>query len=374
MIKPEDFYCTLKREGIDFFSGVPDSLLKDFLAYVTEHTPPERNIITANEGGAVALAVGYYLSTKKLGLVYMQNSGLGNAVNPLLSLADPAVYSIPMLLMIGWRGEPGVKDEPQHIKQGRTMLGMLEAMEIPYEVLSVQSGDAKQIVRNAVRMAIENSTPYAIVVRKGTFDKYEKKAEEQIFQMEREDAIKHILSTMGERDIMVSSTGMISREVYELRESAGQGHNRDFLTVGSMGHASQIALGIALSKPLRAVYCLDGDGAAIMHLGSMITIGSVAPANLRHIILNNGAHDSVGGQPTAGFKIDFVGIASSCGYRFAESVSTSSELKSALEQIGSSVGPSLLEVKVKKGSRENLSRPTTTPDQNKKGFMEFVER
>lgn len=377
MIKPEDFFNVLKEEGVDFFTGVPDSLLKEFLACIADNTCPEKNIITANEGGAVALATGYYLATRRLALVYMQNSGLGNAVNPLLSLADPHVYGIPMLLLVGWRGEPGVKDEPQHIKQGQTMLGMLEVMEIPYAIIDGRSSDGKQVVRNAVEIATEKNAPYAIVVRKGAFEKYENKhdtkAREQLSQMERENAIKYILSALGERDILVSSTGMISREVFELRESARQGHNRDFLTVGSMGHASQIALGISLSNPQRAVYCLDGDGAAIMHLGSMAIIGYVGPANFRHVVLNNGAHDSVGGQPTAGTKMNFSAIALACGYKSVESVSTIPDLKLAMEQMRNHAGPSFLEVKVKIGARSTLGRPTTTPAQNKKQFMEFIE-
>jgi phosphonopyruvate decarboxylase len=374
MIKPEDLHRALSSQGIDFFAGVPDSLLKDFLAYLAEHTTAGTNVIAANEGGAIGLVVGHYLATKKPGFVYLQNSGLGNTVNPLLSLADPEIYGIPMLLMIGWRGEPGTKDEPQHRKQGRITRALLDAMEIPNRVIDANTQDVQGIVEEALRVSKQKGVPFALVVRKGTFEPYNAKVVPQPdMVINREEAIKVILETLGDHDIVVSTTGMTSREVFEIRGAAGQNHAQDFLTVGSMGHASQIALGIALAKPARRVLCLDGDGAAIMHLGSLTIIGTVGPTNLTHIILNNGAHDSVGGQPTAAFGIQFTKIAESCGYRSALSVATLEELRDAIEGMRRVAGPLFLEVKVKKGARKNLGRPTTTPEQNKMSFMEFLQ-
>ena len=311
MISPKEFYNYLVEKQIDFFTGVPDSLLKNICSYITDNTIPERNVIAANEGGAIALATGYNLASDKIPMVYMQNSGIGNAVNPLLSLTDPKVYSIPVLLMIGWRGEPGLKDEPQHIKQGEVTVELLDAMKIPYAVLSDNIEDATKEIDSAISYMNNNQAPYALVVRKNTFEAYElKNVVKTNFELSRENAVKHVTSLINIEDVVVSTTGMISRELFEYRAELKQGHERDFLTVGSMGHASQIALGIAIEKPNRNVYCFDGDGAALMHTGSMGIIGGLSPKNFKHIIFNNGAHDSVGGQPTIAFGVDFEKISS----------------------------------------------------------------
>lgn len=375
MIPCERFYELLVENGIDFFTGVPDSLLKDFNAYIMDHAEKNRHIIAANEGSSIALAAGHYLATGRIGLTYMQNSGLGNAINPLTSLVDKEVYSIPVLMVIGWRGEPGKKDEPQHAKKGRIMLKLLDSIEIPYEILPSTVPEADASIRKAVQTMRDLKTPYALVVRKGTFEDYRTtNSEPSSYDLSREDAIRLIAGTLNERDIVVSTTGMISRELFEFRESRSQDHSKDFLTVGSMGHSSQLALGISLSKPDQQVYCLDGDGAIIMHMGTLAIIGSQSPENFRHIILNNGAHDSVGGQPTAGFDIDFVSIAKSCGYRAASRAETSEELVKQLTILHKEKGPTMLEVRVSKGHRKDLGRPTTTPIQNKESFMKFLSQ
>ncbi len=375
MLDCKHAYDVLAANGVTLYAGVPDSLLKSFCAYVADHTKPARNIITANEGGAVALAVGHYLATSEIGLVYLQNSGLGNTVNPLTSLADPDVYGVPLLLMIGWRGEPGRKDEPQHVKMGKITLGALENLGIPHEVLPVDDAAAAAAITTAVAHAKENRTPYALVVRKGTFAEYELQRDDPApYPMAREDALALILDALEPGTPVVSTTGMASREVFELRKKRGESHDSDFLTVGSMGHCSQIALGAALCRPGRDLLCIDGDGATLMHLGGLTTIGQVATANFKHVVINNGAHDSVGGQPTVGFDIDLCAIAKACGYRAALRADDAESLKARLPELVVARGPALLEVRVHKGARPDLGRPTNPPGFTKQQFMEFLRR
>lgn len=376
MLETKKFFDSMRAEGIGFFSGVPDSLLKQICAFITDNTDSNNHIIAANEGNAIALGIGYHIATGKVPLVYMQNSGLGNIVNPVLSLADKDVYSIPMLLMIGWRGEPGVADEPQHVKQGRVSKEMLEAMEIPYEVIGSHLSDAQAaaIVQCAVRTALKNKEPYALLVRKDSFSDYQLSTDVEVnFPLLREDAIKLIASKLGDTDIVVSTTGVASRELFEYREEENQGHERDFLTVGGMGHASQIAQGIALQKPDREIYCFDGDGAMLMHMGALAIAGNSNCPNFRHIIFNNGAHDSVGGQPTVGYDLNTVELAKSVGYKSAISAKTESELLEGIETVKRLTGPVLLEVKVRKGFRKNLGRPTKSPIENKVALMDFLQ-
>lgn len=374
MIDPREFIKHLQANAVDFFTGVPDSLLKDLCGCLEHLSRADQHIIAANEGGAMALALGYHLATRKIPLVYLQNSGLGNIINPLLSLADGEVYAVPMLLVIGWRGEPGVHDEPQHKKQGRVMLPMLEAMEIPYSVIGPEVDHAETILTDALRYIRASNAPYALVIKKGTFQPFKAPpVENHDFQLSREEAIQQTIDILEESDLVVSTTGMPSREVYEYRSRKGVGHQRDFLTVGGMGHASQIALGIALQKPERTVYCLDGDGALLMHMGALAINGSKKAGNLKHIILNNGAHDSVGGQPTVGLSIDLLGLARAAGYKYAVRAHTREELHAGLLCLKNSIGPSLLEVRIRRGARKDLGRPTNTPVQNKNAFMKFIE-
>ena len=374
MITPQFFIEKLKSEGVEFYAGVPDSLLKNVCAYITDHFDGRHNIIAANEGGAVALAAGYHLATGKVGCVYMQNSGEGNAVNPLASLTDHEVYHIPLLLLIGWRGRPGVHDEPQHVKQGKVTTGLLNVMGINYEVLSKEEEQAARQIEKAMRSIRETGDAYALVVEKDTFDSYTlQNVEKNDYTMSREEAIRAVAASMPDDAVIVSTTGMISRELFEYRTAMGQGHERDFLTVGSMGHASMIALGIALQHPERKVYCFDGDGASIMHMGNMAIVGSKHPNNYVHVVFNNGAHDSVGGQPTVGHKIDLVGIAKAMHYDDAVCVVTSEQLRKALGDVHTK-GLQLIEVRVKKGNRKDLGRPTTTPLQNKEALMDFLKK
>ena len=374
MIQPSFFIDKLCSLNIDFFAGVPDSLLKNICAYISDNIDCTHNIITANEGGAIALAAGYHLATNKIGCVYMQNSGQGNIINPLASLTDKEVYNIPVLLLIGWRGKPGEHDEPQHIKQGKITTGLLNTMGINYDVLSKNEDKAAKQIDKAVKTIMATNEVYALIVEKDTFDSYTlNNTAPNTLVMTREDAIKTITASTDKHDIIISSTGMISRELFEHRESINQGHEKDFLTVGAMGHASQIALGIAISKPNRKVWCFDGDGAALMHMGSMAIVADVSPSNYIHVIYNNGAHDSVGGQPTVGLKIDICSVAKALGYKYTYTTDNKEDLESILKEINTIDGPILLEVKVKKGNRKDLGRPTTTPIQNKDLLMSFLK-
>ena len=366
------FFEAIGEQGIRFFTGVPDSLLSDLCAYISDHAADENHVIAANEGCAVALAVGRYLGSREPALVYLQNSGIGNTVNPLLSLADPEVYSIPLMLVVGWRGEPGKKDEPQHVKQGRVMTNLLDEMEIPWFLLPDDAGEAAQTILKAGQAMRSTMGPVAIIVRAGTFSRYElKSGEPDKFTMSREEAIQQILDQLDPDDIVVSTTGKASREVYEYRQSR-QVASQDFLTVGGMGHTSSIAMGIGGAQPERRVVCLDGDGSAVMHMGSLGVIGQSNTSNLLHIVLNNGAHDSVGGQPTVGHDINLPGIALACGYRVAISVDDSQGLDAELKLLLEARGPVFLEVKVNKGARPDLGRPRSTPIENRDHLMEAL--
>lgn len=371
MIEVQAFHSELINNEVNFFAGVPDSLLKDICAYITVNNSANNHIITANEGSAVALGVGYYLATGKVPLVYMQNSGLGNAVNPLMSICDKEVYSIPMILFIGWRGEPTVKDEPQHIKQGRITPSMLDSMEIPYFILHAES-DYKEILRNSVQLANKNSAPVAILVRKGTFSEYKIPSTQDTLSLSREYALECVLKHIPKNAVIVSTTGMLSRELFELREKYNESHSSDFLTVGSMGHTSQIALGIALANPNKQVFCFDGDGSALMHLGNYGIIGSIAPKNLKIIIFNNAAHDSVGGQPTIGNFLDFEKFAHSVQIKTFGAISTPEEINSSIPLLVNSENTALIEILIKKGARKDLGRPTSTPKENKFQLMNFI--
>lgn len=284
MIEPSSFYNELKKEEIDFFVGVPDSLLKNFCSFVDDNIEKDNHIIAANEGNAISIASGYHLATKKIPVVYMQNSGLGNCINPLTSLADKEVYSIPMLLIIGWRGEPGKKDEPQHLKQGRITREQLKILDIDYFVID-ENTDEKSCLEKVIKRINKNSSPVAILVRENTFKKYKlKNKQKTIYKLKREEAIEEIINLSNDSDIFISTTGKTSRELYEIRKNKGDAQ-KDFLTVGSMGHVSSIALGVAIGLKKQRVICLDGDGSLIMHLGSLPIIGAISPKNLIHVIL-----------------------------------------------------------------------------------------
>ena len=360
--------------GADFYTGVPDSQLKALCNYLmnTYGIDPKHHLIAANEGNCTALAAGYHLATGKIPVVYMQNSGEGNIINPVASLLSDKVYAIPMVFIVGWRGEPGIHDEPQHIYQGEVTIKLLEDMEIRTFIIGKNTTDHEVITAmNDFRSILAEGKAVAFVVRKGALS-YE---EEVIYSndnlMTREEIIQHIVKFTG-KDPIISTTGKASRELFEIRAADGQSHKYDFLTVGSMGHSSSIALGIAINRPAAKIWCLDGDGAVLMHMGAMAVLGTNAPENMVHIVINNGAHESVGGMPTAASKIDLVGVAKACGYPYAVSVDNFESLDKELIDARERRKLSLIEVKCSIGARENLGRPVTTPIENKQNFMEYL--
>lgn len=362
--------------GIDFFTGVPDSQLKGLCdtLYATCGVAGKQHIVAANEGNAIGLCAGHYLATGRPGLCYMQNSGLGNAVNPIASLMDGQVYGLPCLLVVGWRGEPGVKDEPQHVKQGQITLSQLELLDVPYMVLDkAMTEDDFDAAFAELRAHLDAGRTAAIVVKKGALSCSMKPKYGNANAMTREEAVGVIARLAGKRDVIVSTTGKLSRELFELREAMGDGHERDFLTVGSMGHASMIALGIALEQPDRRVWCLDGDGAALMHLGAMAVLGQKRPANLVHVVINNAAHETVGGMPVCEGALNLTGLAMSAGYRHVSRAATEMELYQAVDAAMTAGELAFIEVMCAVGARDDLGRPTTTPQQNRDALMKFLQ-
>lgn len=370
-MRVEDFIRVL---NCDFYTGVPDSQLKALCDYlVNTYGQSSKHIIAANEGNAVGLAAGYYLSTGKVPLIYMQNSGIGNIINPVASLTSKDVYGIPCIFVVGWRGEPGVHDEPQHVFQGKATLQLLNNMEIETFIMSKET-TVEEIEEVAGRFGnlLKEGKSVAYVVKKGGLKYDQTVVYENSYEMLREEILESIVEYAAD-DIIVSTTGKASRELFEIRERKGQGHAHDFLTVGSMGHSSSIALKIALEHPEKNVWCIDGDGAILMHMGSMAVIGNRHPSNFKHILINNEAHETVGGMPTVGNSVDLKKVAEACGYLRSESVFIRNELDQALQELSKSNQLSFLEIKCSIGARKDLGRPTTTPEENKAAFMEFIK-
>ena len=360
--------------GADFYTGVPDSQLKALCNYLINvyGIDPEHHIIAANEGNCAALAAGYHLATGKVPVVYMQNSGEGNVINPVASLLNDKVYAIPAVFVIGWRGEPGVHDEPQHIYQGEVTVRLLDDMGIKSFIVGKETTeDELRAAMEGFRLLLARGRDVAFVIRKGALEYSEKVEYKNSNAMTREEIIRHIVNASGE-DPIISTTGKASRELFEIRVANGQSHKYDFLTVGSMGHSSSIALGVALGKPDRRVWCIDGDGAVLMHMGALAVIGANKPKNLIHVVINNGAHETVGGMPTVADKIDLVAIAKACGYPNAVSVDSFAALDEALEAAKNRGELSLIEVKCSIGARGDLGRPTTTAIENKENFMRYL--
>lgn len=369
MIEPKLVVDTLSGLGVEFATGVPDSLMAPFCTYLAT-LPPERHLLAANEGAAIGLAVGHYLGTGRPALVYMQNAGIGNAINPLVSLADPGVYGIPMLLLIGWRGQPGTTDEPQHMIQGKQMVPLMEALELPWMTLAKEEDEAVAQLEEALAVATTRSTPYVMLVEKETFEPTAKAVGEAASDdPSREEALIALLDAVGDEGIYVATTGMLGRELYEYRERSGTSSKRDFLTVGGMGHASSIALGLAEAHPEREVWCLDGDGAALMHLGSLAVIANRAPKNFFHVVFDNGVHDSVGGQPTVMRSMDLAAAARAFGYEFTTSISDVDHIGKVVAEMRNSPGPTLIDLRVRPGNRAGIGRPQRSPAEAKTVLM-----
>lgn len=376
MIDPTILVKLLLGKNVNFFTGIPDSSLKHFCAYISDNISSRNHIVTADEGAAIALAAGRYLATKEISLVYMQNAGIGNSYNPLVSLTHRSVYNIPLLLMIGWRGKPGVKDEPQHIKQGTITLDSLKLLDIPYFVMPKKEEDLSKYIDEVFDLMYGNNPQsVALVVEPGTFLSYKSSKDKKNKPgITREEAIKLLVDIIDSKSLIVSTTGKTSRELFEYKEELKDEHNKDFLMVGSMGYSSQIALGIALAKPEKEVFCLDGDGAILMHMGNLAINGTQFLPNFKHIIINNGSHDSVGGQSTVGNLVSFCDIAKACGYNITLQANNLKELRKNIHKLVSAKGPALLEVKVKKGARSDLGRPTIALKEMKNRLVEFLKK
>ena len=362
--------------GADFYTGVPDSLLRPLCDGLmnTWGTDPLHHIIAANEGNCVALAAGYHLATGKVPVVYLQNSGEGNIINPAASLLNREVYGIPVIFIIGWRGEPGLSDEPQHVFQGKVTLKLLEDMDISSFVISSDTTEKELREAMAVfRPKLDKGMDIALVVRKDALQEEKKHVYHNDYSMKREEVIRRI-TLAAKEDPVISTTGKASRELFEIREKSGQEHGSDFLTVGSMGHSSSIALGVALHRPERKVWCVDGDGAALMHMGALAVIGSLKPGNLVHVVINNGAHETVGGMPTVAGQINLTGIAAACGYPRAVRVENYDALEEALKEARTAEELMLIEACCALGARADLGRPTTTAQENKQKFMEKLQK
>lgn len=360
--------------NLEFYTGVPDSQLKALCDFLMDKygIDPKHHVIAANEGNCASIAAGYYLATGKVPVVYMQNSGEGNIINPITSLLNQKVYSIPMVFIIGWRGEPGVHDEPQHIFQGEVTTKLLEDVEIEYYIVDSKTSDEDiaEVMTGFSRL-LRQGKNVAFVIKKGALDYHKNVIYSNTAKMKREDVIRRIV-LHAQKDPIICTTGKASRELFEIRTQKGQSHKYDFLSVGSMGHCSSIALGVAISKPGTKVWCIDGDGAALMHMGAIAVIGSIAPENLVHIVINNGAHETVGGMPTAASKIDLSGIAKACGYPYVARVDTMEELDAQLEYVQKCNQLCFVEAICSIGARKDLGRPTTTTFENKVEFMEYL--
>lgn len=371
-MKVELFVNEIKALGITTIAGVPDSALQPFCNYLNGEQKEFRHFVPANEGAAVGLAIGEYLASGKPTCVYMQNSGIGNIVNPITSLANEAVYDIPILFVVGWRGEPGKKDEPQHRFMGEITGELLDVLHIKNRVISNQMSEkeVRDIFLEA-KQQLENQKQFAIIVKRDALQLGTSNSYKNSFSLKREEAISEIIDSLSKEDVIVSTTGKISREVYEQCDKIIGHHKQAFLTVGGMGHAGMIAFGIAQQAHEKKVFCIEGDGAILMHMGELAFLAKQAPINYVHICLNNEAHESVGGMPTGAVGEDFFSLARDCGYKYVVCVNNSKELKKELMKIKEMDGPVFIEVKVSMESRKDLGRPKESAIENRNNFMEY---
>ncbi|MBY9019049.1 MAG: phosphonopyruvate decarboxylase [Candidatus Lokiarchaeota archaeon] len=374
MIKSQDFFTILKENDLTFFTGIPDSTFKEWIKFIIKNDPDSlQNIVACNECEAIAIATGYHLATNKIGIVYMQNSGLGKTVNPLTSLCDKDVYSIPILMMIGWRGEPGIKDAPQHKKMGKITLSLLDTLQIPYKILEPDIKLIQKHVSEAIIYLKEHKGPFALIIRPNLFQKYSDiELSENTFEISREEAITFLMENLTSDDIIISSTGHLSRELYEYREKREKDHYKSFYNIGSMGCASSIGLGIALQKPNKKIVVFDGDGAAIMQFGTFTSVGKYKPKNFIHVIFNNNTHESTGGQPTNSDSVNFCKVALASNYNSAYLINTLVELSGIIPEVKKGEGPILIVINIKRGTKANLKRPHRNPEEYKEDFMKFL--
>lgn len=374
MIKSKTLVDLLTKQGFDFITGVPCSILKSFLGFLDENQGRIEHIIATNEKEAIGIAAGYYLATSKISIVYMQNSGLANSVDILTSLMNKEVCSIPALLLVSWRGEPGEEDAPSHIKMGEITLKLLEVLDIPYTILSDDATEAAKEIAQAKVYLQNNSLPYALVIKKNLIESYQAKSKNSLYSMSREQAIRIVIDNLLGNEVVISTAGWTSRELFEFRETKKQSHQTDFYTVGSMGCPSAIALGIALAKSDKKIFIFDGDGSVLMQMGTLATMGHYLPKNLYHIIFDNNVYGSTGNQKTISDTADFCKVALACGYKKSQAVSTPQELIDFIKTANSQQSPAMLVIKINQRARKDLGRPTITPGENKTAFMKFLKK
>lgn len=364
MINPKEFTQFLIDERIDHFFGVPDSFLKSLIHEFQKH----HHQVFPNEGGAIAHACGHYLATNSPAVVYMQNSGLGNALNPLLSSAHKLVYGIPMLIFIGWRGESGIHDEPQHLAQGENLLPMLASLKIPNELLSSKIERAKVQIKEALSSMQQNPEPWVFVVKKDTFETTKTELIPNHFKINRTDIIKRLHKVLPEA-IFIATTGHTARELYQIREELELSHANCFYNTGAMGHVVQIALAIAKKHPEKKVILLEGDGSMAMHLGNYLNLSNHLPANLKIICFNNTSHLSVGGQATAWAEMDITKVIAAMGIPTLKVLKQTRSINKKMNEFAGGEA-SFLEIMVENLAASNLLRPNKTHGELKKEFMD----
>ena len=368
MINAKYFIEQLKNLDINFYTGVPDSLMSEFSKSLHFDFNDENHIISTNEGSALATGMGYYLATGKYPLIYLQNSGLGNIINPYTSLLHEEIYKIPFVLLIGWRGEPGTKDEPQHIFKGKITKNLLKILEINYKVVNAES-NINEVLKEA-RHFLDKNKPVALLLQKNTFELDNRAFEVDNKLPKRKDALEAVVNKFDSNSLFISTTGKLSRELYELRNKNDE-TNDDLYIVGGMGHASAIALGLLQNINDRNIICLDGDGSVLMHTGNLSLLGSENYKNFIHVLFNNSSHESVGGQPNRYKYIDGQKMFESFGYKNTFSFSNLSDLQNLnIEKLD---GPIYIEISVQNSSDSNLMRPNKTPIQNKNNFIEKIK-
>ena len=379
MIDPEDFLQTFLDLEVKFFTGVPDSLLKEICFCFNNSLSKSKHVIASNEGSAIALGIGHYLATSRPALIYMQNSGLGNTINPLVSLSHKEVYSIPSILLIGWRGEilddnSQLDDEPQHRAQGKITCKQLKLMGIDYFILDKNTKNYKKLIKQNLEISLKKKVPFAILVRKNIFlkNKIINNHRNNPKLLSRENIIREIINLIPKNTFIVSTTGFASRELFEIRKIKKMAHSKDFLTIGGMGYASQIAVGIALAKPNQKILCIDGDGSLLMHSG-VLAINALCP-NFVHILINNGVHDSVGAQPTNADRIKLSKLAKEFGYEYSKTVENKIDLRKSLKEVFVQNKSSFIEIISLKGARLDLARPDLPPKKLKELFMEELKK
>lgn len=368
MLKPKEFYDLISRLGVNFYAGIPNTILNPFVGYIQDHS--KNHYICANEGNAVGMGIGHYLSTGEIPCIYLENSGLGNALNPIYSLADSEIYSLPMLIIIGWRGETGTNDETQYTKQGKILLPSFGASEVHYDILPSHADRAKAMITSVMAKVRDEKCPYFLIVKKGAFEEYQSTySYENSYELTRGEVISKVISNFNEAKIIATS-GEVSKELYEQREKLGHEHSQDFLNIGGLGHSSSIALGVASSSK-KEVICLDDDASLLMHMGSMVLNGQVRKDNFKHIILNSGVHNNEISQPTTGHKINIRRIAKSCGYRDAMIIEKPTDLIEGFNFLKKK-GPLLLDIRVNTINHES-SCQNFCPKELKKLFMDKMK-